>query len=114
MTSPHKARRTRSAPAGPWRKLQQPRSLDDAAAESLAATYTVVWQVQINWWGTWCDYDKHLSDFIEQAWSNLQPTVRVGPTHNPDQWLIHFDRLIQQNEDTDTVRNIRRMLVTNR
>ena len=108
-------RRTRSVPAAATRRWPDVlAALEDAAAESLASTYTVVWQVQMDHYGTWVDFEAHHTELIERAWMAMTRTIVLGPAHEPDRWLIDLSRLLQKNQWSDTIRNIRRVLVTNR
>ena len=64
--------------------------------------------------GTWFDFEAHHSELIERAWSAMTQSIVLGPSHDPDRRLIDLGRLIQKNQWSDTIRNIRRVLVTNR
>ena len=109
------AHRTRSEPPMPgvragWKEFAH---AEDAAAEALARKYTAVWQVQIDQYGTWLDYDSHHCGQLEKAWAKNAPGIRLGTHDWPAKWSVDLHRMKQTNSDTEKVRLIRRVLVTN-
>ena len=88
--------------------------LEDAAAEALTRSYKVVWQVKEDYYGTWVDYESHNCAQLEAAWGDLKKGgVHLGTTDWPYRWSVDLRRLTQTNTWSGTVRDIRRVLVTN-
>ena len=88
--------------------------LEDAAAEQLARTYTVVWQVRLEEWDAWIDYARNLCERIEAAWHAMATIIVLGPDSDPEKWEVNLQRFTQTNQGSGTLRSIRRVLVTNR
>ena len=115
MAARCEARRACSAPArgSARRRFVEHLHLEDAAAAVLTRTYAVVWQVQLDDWGTWVDFAAQHSERLEAAWEAMASRVELGPRFRPDQWVVDLRQLTQTNQWSGTNRNVRRVLVTN-
>ena len=97
-----------SSPTSPRSEMNE-----DVAADILTKLYSVQWQclVQYRQEAQWTDYDDDSNQKIEEAYQKDSPSIAI-PWANGNQWIISLHWLTQTNHDSQTVRNIRRLIIT--
>ena len=104
-----------SAPPAPARLSREP-YIEDIAAQQLAATFSVVWQCEVDFrWQCWADYCGEHARILEAAWDFMATQVELSPSASRGEdtlWLVNLSSMLQQNLHTGTLRRVRRNLVT--
>lgn len=70
------------------------------------------WQWFDSAWNTWSDYSRAQNWVIEEAWQQEKTSVNVDDVGWPCRWVINLVSLRQKPLEGDTLRCVRRVLVT--
>lgn len=93
-------------------RLCRRRYQEDVDLELLADAFPVVWQCQEQDWDCWYDYEPNVNKRIEWYWDHDGRWAPAGNADDPERFLIDFVRMRQVSHETDTIRRVRRTIVT--
>ena len=77
--------------------------------------HRVVWQCTVrddSGWAWQVDYSRVQSGMLEAAWQADARSVEVDDSDSGNTWTVDFGRMLQINDWTETIRPVRRVIVT--
>ena len=85
---------------------------EDAALARLEERFRLRWQWYDHDWGTWTDYAASQIQVIEAAWQLEKTSVNIDDDDWPDRWVVNLVSMTQSPLEGDTMRSVRRILIT--